>query len=76
MASPCNGCGLCCKLGGRCDIREWTGLTPGFIGRCENMKDNDDGTTYCETLDAEPPDSLALLVDGWCDFPELRIDLG
>ena len=75
-AASCNGCGLCCRLGGRCDIRSWTGRTPGFIGRCENLADNDDGTTYCLMLEGEPDEVLALAVDGLCDFPVLRQDIG
>lgn len=70
--AECNGCGRCCSLGGRCELREWVGLTPGFVGRCEQLMDNDDGTTWCQVLDDEPNEVLELVVDGQCDFPVLK----
>lgn len=68
----CNHCGRCCELGGRCDLREWVGLTPGFIGRCEQLRDGE--TNRCGVLDGEPPEVLELVTDGTCDFPLLRIE--
>ena len=70
----CNDCGHCCSLGGRCELREWVGLTPGFMGRCEQLITQEGKATRCAVMLNEPAEVLDLIVDGTCEFPLLRID--
>lgn len=65
-------------MGGSCIIRERDGVRRGekFDGHCELLIDNPDGTTTCRILAAETKNDLPRWIDGTCDFPELRTEIG
>ena len=76
---PCNRCGECCKVGGECELRRIHPMQPGarFEGRCEFLTDLADGTTQCERMvGIEDAGWFKRLVDGNCDFPEMRVEVG
>ena len=54
-------------------------MQPGarFEGRCEFLTDLADGTTQCERMvGIEDAGWFKRLVDGNCDFPEMRVEVG
>ena len=55
-------------------------MPPGarFDGRCEFLTDLADGTTQCERMVGIVPTApwFKRLVDGNCDFPEMRVEVG
>ena len=75
----CNRCGECCKVGGECELRRIHPIaTTEFDGRCEFLTDLADGTTQCERMVGIVPNApwFKRLVDGNCDFPEMRVEVG
>lgn len=75
----CNRCGECCRRGGECTLRRWCPIpTPAkFEGRCEFLIDQPDGTATCERMANMDQEAAWFrnLVNGTCDFPELRKDI-
>ena len=55
-------------------------MMPGvsFEGRCEFLLDTPDGATECSRLRGVDMEAawVKRLIDGTCDFPELRIEVG
>lgn len=50
VGEACNRCGECCRHGGTCSYRHWDieeELPLDFVGKCENLQENQDGTTLC-----------------------------
>ena len=80
LEQPCNRCGECCKIGGSCELRRLDPMMPGvsFEGRCEFLIDTHDGATECSRLRGVNMEAawVKRLIDGTCDFPELRIEVG
>ena len=72
----CNRCGECCKRGGSCELRRLDPMMPGvfFEGRCRFLVDIGGGATECLRLrgvDMSLP-WVRRLIDGTCDFPDVR----
>lgn len=77
IVADCNRCGVCCTHGGSCELRRLHPFAnPEFIGRCAFLRDTPDGRTTCERLDDLPAELRANYIDGRCDFPDDRVEVG
>ena len=76
---PCNKCGECCKVGGKCEMRRLHPMMVPieFVGRCEFLIDQPDGTAICERMIGINPNAtwFRKMVPGSCDFVELRKEI-
>lgn len=73
----CNHCGACCRRGGECVLRAEVGMPADFEGRCDFHIDRPDGTTRCRVmLGMHELERATWGIDGDCDFPELRTEIG
>ena len=76
----CNRCGECCKAGGACEMRRlsiWPMVPIAFVGRCDFLADNPDGTTTCEMMAKQDQSAewFRRLVSGSCNVVELRREI-
>lgn len=60
FGSPCNGCGLCCRLE-LCVLADV--FYPGATAPCPGLKTSDDGTrTYCELVQIEQQQKMVPMI--------------
>lgn len=73
IGEACNRCGECCRHGGTCSYRHWNiedDLALNFIGKCEKLQENEDGTTTCLAIAAMDTEAwwFKKMVPGTCNY--------